>query len=49
MQNEGVARELTANVWASDELCEYAEAFLQKNELRPRRFTGTTTPETNEN
>lgn len=49
MQNEGIARELTANVWASDEFRKRAEAFLQKNELRPRRFTGTTPPETHEN
>jgi enoyl-CoA hydratase/carnithine racemase len=48
MQNEGVARELTANVWATDEFRERANAFLSDNEFTPRRFTGTTTQRTHD-
>lgn len=46
MQNEGLARELTAKVWASDEFHERAKAFLNDEKLKPRQFTGTTPPET---
>lgn len=45
MNNQSVARELTANVWASDEFNERAEAFLKNTELPARRFSGTTTDE----
>lgn len=45
MNNQSVARELTAKVWASDEFNERAEAFLKNADLPPRRFSGTTTDE----
>ncbi|WP_332897394.1 enoyl-CoA hydratase/isomerase family protein [Haladaptatus sp. CMSO5] len=38
---EEMARDMTANVWASDEFTERANAFLKREELKPREFTGT--------
>lgn len=41
MVNREVARELTAAVWASEEFSDRANAFLNKEDLESRPFTGT--------
>ncbi|RLG49206.1 MAG: enoyl-CoA hydratase [Thermoproteota archaeon] len=40
MLNLQLARDITAMVWASEEFRERAKDFLEKREMKPRKFTG---------
>ena len=48
LMGQEMARDLTARVWDSPEFTERAEAFLAREEQKPRRFHGTRPQDTDE-